>query len=209
MRVVHNFFRVINRHLRSILTFIKCLKAQLKYNPTWRIMGKLIVCRPNFFHDSSKIVIGNYFQAQADPSWNTFGIIQPNILNVRTSGAEIIIGENVGISGSTISAMKSIRIGNNVLIGSGCIICDNDAHPIIPTDRNNTKKIKAIPIVIEDDVFIGARCIVLKGVNIGRGSVVGAGSVVSKNIPSHELWAGNPAKFIKKIEENNFPILKQ
>jgi acetyltransferase-like isoleucine patch superfamily enzyme len=55
------------------------------------------------------------------------------------------------------------------------------------------------PIVIGDDVFIGANSIVLKGVNIGDRSIIGAGSVVSKNIPADEIWAGNPIKFIKRI----------
>ena len=59
---------------------------------------------------------------------------------------------------------------------------------------------QAKPIIIEDDVFIGARCLVLKGVTIGRGAMVGAGSVVTKNIPPCEIWAGNPAKYIKSIK---------
>lgn len=54
-------------------------------------------------------------------------------------------------------------------------------------------------MVIEDNVFIGARCIILKGVTIGENSIVGAGSVVTKSIPANEIWAGNPAKFIRKI----------
>ena len=58
---------------------------------------------------------------------------------------------------------------------------------------------KCAPVVIEDNVFIGARCIILKGVTIGENSVVGAGSVVTKSIPANEIWAGNPAKFIRKI----------
>lgn len=200
MKIVHCFFRALLRWYRSLVTFLKCLKVGLKYDSTWRIMGKIIVCKPNIFHKSSRIVIGHYFQAQANPKWNTFGILQPNILNVRAEGAEIIIGENVGISGSTISASKSIRIGDNVLVGSGCVICDNDAHPINPKDRRNQSCIKAKPIKIEDDVFIGARCLVLKGVTIGKGSMIGAGSVVTKSVPPYQVWAGNPAKFIKEIK---------
>ena len=131
--------------------------------------------------------------------WNTFGIIQPNVLNVRNPGAKIIMGDNVGISGSTISARQSIIIGNNVLIGSGCVICDNDAHPIHPMNRQDDRKTEVSPIVIGDDVFVGARCIILKGVTIGRGSVIGAGSVVTKDVPPMCIYAGNPAKFIKYL----------
>ena len=57
-----------------------------------------------------------------------------------------------------------------------------------------------IPVVIKDGAFIGAHCIILKGVSIGEKSVVGAGSVVTKSIPDGEIWAGNPAKFIRRIE---------
>ena len=109
------------------------------------------------------------------------------------------MGDNVGISGSTISARQSIIIGNNVLIGSGCVICDNDAHPIHPMNRQDDRKTEVSPIVIGDDVFVGARCIILKGVTIGRGSVIGAGSVVTKDVPPMCIYAGNPAKFIKYL----------
>lgn len=181
------------------ITFFKCLRAGIGFNSSWIINGKLLVFKPNIFNKPSTIKIGNHFHAQANIAWNTFGIIQPNVINVRTPGSQIIIGDNVGISGCTLSAATSIIIGNNVLIGSGCVICDTDAHPIHPDERNDHTKTKSKPIYIEDDVFIGARSIVLKGVTIGRGSVIGAGSVVTHDIPPMCIYAGNPAKFIKQI----------
>lgn len=180
-------------------TFFYCCWLRIPFDRTWCISGKLIIVRPNFFHKKSVIKIGKNFISQADIRWNVYGIIQPNVLNVRTPGAQIIIGDNVGISGSTISASKSIIIGNNVLIGSGCVICDSDAHPIHPKDRNDNKKTKSIPIKIEDDVFIGARCLILKGVTIGKGAVIGAGSVVTHDVIPMSIYAGNPARFIKKL----------
>ena len=180
-------------------TFFWCLRTKLKYNSTWVIRGKLIVVRPNFFHKPSHVRIGDYFHAQASLKWNLYGIIQPNVLNVRSPNANLIIGDNVGISGSTICATGTVTIGNNVLIGSGCIISDTDAHPIHPLDRNDNIKAKAYPIHIEDDVFIGARCIILKGVRIGHGSVIGAGSVVTKDIPPMCIAAGNPARIINYL----------
>lgn len=87
------------------------------------------------------------------------------------------------------------------MIGAGCLITDSDHHSIDWKVRcllGDTDK-KTAPIVIEDYVFIGARSIILKGVTIGEKSIVAAGSVVVKNIPSGEMWGGNPAKFIKKI----------
>lgn len=113
----------------------------------------------------------------------------------------ITIGEGSGISNSTIVSANQVKIGKNVLIGGSCKIYDTDFHPINMDDRisNNSDKIKTSPIEIKDNVFIGAHCIILKGVIIGKGSVVGAGSVVTKSIPEGEVWAGNPARYIRKI----------
>lgn len=198
---IKHIFTFTRKTLMLFRTFFYCCWLRISFDKTWSISGKLIIVRPNIFHKKSVIKIGKNFIAQADIRWNSFGIIQPNVLNVRTPGAQIIIGDNVGISGSTISASRSIVIGNNVLIGSGCVICDSDAHPIHPKDRNDNKRTKSIPIKIEDDVFIGARCLILKGVTIGKGSVIGAGSVVTHDVMPMSIYAGNPAKFIKK--QNN------
>ena len=87
------------------------------------------------------------------------------------------------------------------MIGSGCIITDTDSHPIRWQDRlDNPNSTVSKPIVIEDNVFIGARSIILKGVTIGFGSVVGAGSVVSKDVPKNVIVCGNPAKIVKHLE---------
>ena len=197
MRNILHFLRITKD---KVITYFKCLNLSLPYDSTWIIHGKMVVARPNFLHDKGQLKIGKYFHAQAKMCYNTFGIIQPNLL-MLTPHAHLILGDNVGISGSTISASNSITIGNNVLIGSGCVICDSDAHPIHPADRQDHKKTHSKPIVIEDDVFIGARCIVLKGVTIGKGSVIGAGSVVTKDVPTMCIYAGNPAVLIKKMEE--------
>lgn len=197
--LIKHIFTCIRKLLILLRTFFYCCWLRIPFDRTWCISGKLIIVRPNFFHKKSIIKIGRNFIAQADIRWNSYGIIQPNVLNVRTPGAQIIIGDNVGISGSIISASQSIVIGNNVLIGSGCIICDSDAHPIHPKDRNDNEKTKSNPIKIEDDVFIGARCLILKGITIGRGSVIGAGSVVTHDVMPMSIYAGNPAKFIKKL----------
>lgn len=198
--MIRNFFHALRLLKDKIVTFIKCVYLRLPYDPSWTIHGRMIIVRPNFFHEKCVLKIGKNFHAQANIRYNSFGIIQPNLLKLNP-GAHILIGDNVGISGSTISSTKRILIGNNVLIGSGCIICDSDAHPIHPSDRQNHVLTKSSPITIENDVFIGARCLILKGVTIGRGSVIGAGSVVAKDVPPMCIYAGNPAILIKKMEE--------
>ncbi|MBP3692408.1 MAG: acyltransferase [Clostridia bacterium] len=111
------------------------------------------------------------------------------------------IGNNVGVSGMCAVAQNSITIENDVMIGSGCCIYDTDFHSLQFEHRMNKPDmhIKTKPVKICKGAFIGARSIILKGVTIGENSVIGAGSIVTKNVPENEIWAGNPARFIKKI----------
>ncbi|MFA6400488.1 MAG: acyltransferase [Salinivirgaceae bacterium] len=191
-------YRILVKLKAQLITFFKCLRVGLKFNKTWQIYGKFFIARPNRFHTQPNIKIGDFLLLQAKITRNSFGIIQPNYFNLGV-GAKLTIGNNVGISGSTLSALSAITIGNNVLIGSGCVISDSDSHPILPSERKDPSKTLTTPITIEDNVFIGARTIVLKGVTIGKGSVIGAGSVVTKSIPSNSIAAGNPARVIKNI----------
>ena len=142
---------------------------------------------------------GEFYEAEIQICSNSLGLIQPCVFNISSPGSMLAIGNNVGISGSTLCASKSIIIGNNVLIGSGCLITDSDSHPMDWKERINggENKTSWSGIVIEDNVFIGARSIVLKGVTIGEGAVVGAGSVVTKDVPANTVVAGNPAKLIR------------
>ena len=119
-------------------------------------------------------------------------------------GANLKIGSNLGISQAAIICHLSIQIGDNVKIGGGARIYDTDFHSIDPVLRINPKKDftykRKLPIMIQDNVFIGAHSTILKGVTIGRNSIIGASSVVTKNVPSNEIWAGNPAKFIRNVK---------
>jgi acetyltransferase-like isoleucine patch superfamily enzyme len=115
--------------------------------------------------------------------------------------ARLIIGNNVGISQAAIICHDSI-IGNNTKIGGGCCIYDTDFHSISYKERLDfhidKKNKKNKPIEIKNNVFIGAHSTILKGVTIGENSIVGACSVVTKSIGRDEIWAGNPARFIRK-----------
>lgn len=111
-------------------------------------------------------------------------------------GGKIVIHDGVGISGSQIISHSSVEIGKQTLIGAGCLICDSDMHEV---PLYSDEEIVSKPIKIGERVFLGARCIVLKGVTIGNGTVVGAGSVVVKDLPAGVLVAGNPARVIKEL----------
>jgi acetyltransferase-like isoleucine patch superfamily enzyme len=116
-------------------------------------------------------------------------------------GSEIIIGEKTRIHGSCIHARKRISIGKRCLIAANCQIIDSSGHDASfehVENRINTKG-NAKEIVIEDDVWIGLNCIILPGVTISKGSIIGAGSVVTKSIPAFCIAAGNPCKVIRKL----------
>ena len=117
--------------------------------------------------------------------------------------AKLTIGDNVGMSDVTITCHEKITIGNNVLLGVGAQIRDTDNHSLNPNDRIkglDWKNKRTAPIIIGNNVFIGAYSFILKGVSIGENSIIGAGSIVTKNIPSNQIWAGNSAKFIREIK---------
>jgi acetyltransferase-like isoleucine patch superfamily enzyme len=123
----------------------------------------------------------------------------PVVLRTLTSEAKILIGERVGISGGSVCSAKEILIGNGCLIGADVLIADTDFHPLRSSERYDSQKAfaEAKPVQIMDNVFIGARVIVLKGVTIGDGSVIGAGSVVTQDIPAGCIAAGNPCRVIR------------
>lgn len=151
---------------------------------------------------NGKCVIGDNCSMNNNLRGNPIGRVRRCVLFVD-NGAELIIGENVGMSSTALVAKKSIRIGNNVKLGGGVCVYDTDFHSLDAEDRRDRQlditgtRHKAV--VIGDDVFIGAHSTILKGVTIGNNAIVGACSVVTKDIPANEIWGGNPACFIRRI----------
>ena len=115
-----------------------------------------------------------------------------------SSGAEVSIGDHTFINrGVRISCSERIQIGSHCLIGDDCVIIDNDYHAI------GGGPAKVAPIDIGDHVWLALRVIVLRGVTIGTGSVVGAGSIVTRSIPPYTFAAGAPARAIRTIEPDS------
>lgn len=134
---------------------------------------------------------------------------------------KIIVGDRTFIGGGTFICIDEIEIGNDVLISWGCTFMDNNAHSLKWSERENDVKdwkkgleenkvgmykdwsnVKSSPIVVKNKVWIGFNSIILKGVIIGEGAIVGAGSVVTIDVPDWTVVAGNPAKVIREIPEN-------
>ncbi len=167
-------------------------RNRVQYASSMEIRGKIYI-RGRRICIGENVAINSSFRA------NPIGGDGRTILRTNGDG-EIIIGDNTGISNSSIIAYCSVKIGKNVLIGGSCKLYDTDFHSLdIETRTKKTlEDIVSKPIIIEDGVFIGAHTIILKGVTIGENSIIGAGSVVTKSVPAGEIWAGNPAKLIRK-----------
>ncbi len=148
-----------------------------------------------------KLFIGKDFAMNNGIKGNPIGCYERCTFFVDRN-AVLTIGDNVGMSQAALICHKNITIGNDVKIGGGVCIYDTDFHSLDPEIRRSNEDLKhrtEKPVAICDNVFIGAKAIILKGVTIGENSIIGAGSVVTKSVPANQIWAGNPAKFIRNI----------
>ncbi len=169
---------------------------KVKYGENLTLHGVPIIYKNSdgFLSIGKNVTINSSFLS------NLIGLYQRTIILARTNQSEIIIGDNVGISGATIYARESIKIGENTLIGGNVKILDNDFHPLEIEARNADikEKIGARPVFIGKNCFIGCNSIILKGTVLGDGCIVGAGSVVSGKFEDNCVIAGNPARVIKR-----------
>lgn len=144
--------------------------------------------------------IGSGLRVNSGPNYNVIGRQQKSILWAE---GRLTINDNVGMSSTAIICNHEITIGNNVIIGGNTVIYDTDFHSLDHRQRSDPALDRAnarwAPVVIGDNVFIGAHSTILKGVTIGNNSVIGACSVVTRNVPPGEIWAGNPAVFVKRV----------
>ena len=202
------FRTIVFKSIRKVVRFVKKISSKLitKYlffsldveNEGFESNGvpKMIVTK-------GRVKIGKNFKMNNGLSANTIGFPSPCV--IIADNADLVIGDNVGISQTAIVAYGAdVVVGNNVLMGGGVKVYSTDFHSLNYQNRRFVQKDapnrKSMPVHIGDDVFIGAGSIILKGVSIGNRSIVGAGSVVTKDIPSDEIWAGNPAAFVRKLD---------
>ncbi len=183
------FFINIYRGLRRFkYTFLSTNK---------NLAGKFIAHQPVLCSGKGRLQFGTNVN---------FGVINSPLfyssysyLEARNQQASVVIGDNVNINNAfSIIAEKSIIIGSNVLIGYNCQIADSDFHDLDIHNRAQTDP-SPMEVIIRDNVFIGNNVTILKGVEIGKNTVVANGSVVTKSFPESVIIGGVPAKVIKEL----------
>jgi len=145
----------------------------------------------------ARLVVGEGVRLYSAVRASPLGCFQPCVLRAMASGARLVLGRGVGLSGAVVCAGVGIEIGEGTILGSGAMVLDNDFH--LPEGEWNwasDSTVNARPVKIGRGVFIGARAMVLKGVSIGDRAVVGAGAVVTNDVPAHEVAVGNPARVL-------------
>ena len=201
MKIIVYIFKALRKLKSVLLDGIYTPVAKLffmlngiSYGQGLRVRGvmKILVTRRGV------VRIGQRLRVNSGDNYNVIGRQQKCIFWVEGT---LTIKDNVGMSASAIICNHQITVGNNVVIGGNTVIYDTDFHSLDAKLRNSPGQDRGnarwAPVVIGDNVFIGAHSTILKGVTIGDNSIIGACSVVSKDIPANEIWAGNPAVFIK------------
>ena len=168
---------------------------------------------------NSSVLANIAFGHLVDSTTNTLRVgersLVRGVVTFARNGSSLIVGNNTAINGATsFSIASSVEIGSNVLISYECMIMDHDGHSPNPEIRKNDlpdlleghpkawESVKILPVRIEDSAWIGARSIILKGVTVGQGAIVAAGSVVSKSVPPFVIVAGNPAREVGKVRRD-------
>ncbi len=186
-------YRTILLRLYTIVAKIKLKWWGISFGNNLKVFGKV------YFRKlpKSKIQIGKNCLLYSKVNSNLIGVNRPCMISTLTKEALIKIGDNSGFSGTVIGAFKKVTIGDNVKCGANTLITDSDWHP--EDSRSGEPK----EVTIHNNVWLGEGVKVLKGVEIGENTLIGAGSVVVKSLPANVIAAGNPCKVLKKISVEN------
>jgi acetyltransferase-like isoleucine patch superfamily enzyme len=197
--------QIINERISKIIFLIKIKWWGISVGSGLSMCGIMSIMKA----PGSLISIGDRCRILSKFNSNLHGLDRKSMFSTLQANAKLIIGNDCGFSSLVIACSDNISIGDRVMIGANCTITDTDSHSIDFRERSPdyyklrckgwTENVKTSPISIEDDVFIGMHCIILKGVTIGKGSVIGAGCIVSKSIPGNVIAAGNPAVPVRKL----------
>lgn len=152
------------------------------------------------FFDCITIGDGTYIDSSLEPAFPSCVTKLTSVKRSNASAGKISLGRNVVLQGTCIVSYEEVKIGDNVICGGMVTIMDCDGHDIVRRgDPDEVNRLIVKPVRIGDSVWIGNNVTILKGVTIDDNAVIGANSVVTQDIPSNVVVAGNPAKIIKTI----------
>jgi galactoside O-acetyltransferase len=201
--------KIINYILNKILGVANRYKAILQTGESKFLPGFNISANKVSGNQNHKVTVGNHC---------LLGVT----IHLETPDAKVSIGDRVYMGNSSIISKTSVTLGNDILVAWGVTFYDHDSHSLDYKERDRDIKnayndfinekgnylknkdwstVNSAPIKVEDHAWIGAEALILKGVTIGEGAVVGARSVVTKDVPPYTVVAGNPAKVVKHLEK--------
>lgn len=148
----------------------------------------------------SQIIIKENAVFCSKSTFTALGVSHPVIIRTLSKNAVISIGKDCGMSGTTLCAVDCITVGDGVLFGADVQIFDNDFHPAKSVNRRyEVNGVNSSPVIIGNNVFVGSRATILKGVSIGDNSVIAAGSIVTHSIPKNSIAGGNPCRVMREL----------
>lgn len=186
----------------TVFFALKCRLLDIRKGRELEVFGNCIVRK----HPQSRIIIGDHVQLISS-SWRSS---TANCFNCKlrtfSKGSSIILGDHSGMTGGVIIARsRTISIGKGCMLAPNVTIMDSDFHIAWPPERRHSPLETDIEmdrdVVLEENVWVGTGSIILKGVTIGKNSVISAGSVVLSSIPPNCLAGGNPARVIKQLDK--------
>ena len=204
--------KILNSILNRIIGVRKRYKHILESHPTVRFL-------PNFNITNNRLTGNQNYKVEIGKE-----CLLGTQIFLESSDAKVSIGERVFMGNSKIISKTSVTLGNDILVAWGVTFYDNDSHSLdffyrdedirqvykdFINEKGNYLKnknwsvVNSKPILICDHVWIGAESMILKGVTVGEGAIIGARSVVTKDVPPYEIVAVNPARIIKYLKEEN------
>ncbi len=199
IKYINQFNLILQKLFYYVFNIIGLFFKKVSYGKRCIFLGTILIKRS----PRSIIKIGDYCDFRSRQPGNLIGINRRCSFSTMSSNSSIIIGNNCGFSGTVIAAFSEIELGNNIKCGANSLITDSNWH--LDDPRSGSSK----PIKIYDNVWIGVNAIILKGVTIGKNSVIGANSVITKDIPPNVVVAGNPSVIVRNLSNKEISSLEK